>query len=222
MRHVFITLLLLLVCANIFGQKDDQMTLEITTDVLIKKKKEDAVKVPIRILIPDMIDTVVLYRFNKFVPSSGFTASYLHLSIEEKSSTGLNYIIKNLDNEIISGRIIFASYENFEDEHNAVNSLSFIDTTKKKLKIERKVITDFDERNKYNRARYELKNKSQHINLYPLLGDYHPNLPRGEYYLYFVYIFYPVYDTHIWIPDKPNENIFRWRIFSNKVKLIIE
>ena len=76
-------------------------------------------------------------------------------------------------------------------------------------------------------------NEKQSIVLYPLLGNHHYNLPKGEYYLYFVYAFVPP-NTELrhgpvtsppipqFFRDIANDSrTFKGYFVSNKVKLVV-
>ena len=119
---------------------------------------------------------------------------------------------------------ILESYERPKDEIKSMNSRRFV-TSKQKIKY--RLLND-TERADYNRAKYEINNKKQNLTLYPLFGSFHYYLPKGEYYLYFVYSFNtnvnlapPTYG--IWDSNKPSDSkIFRGSFVSNKVKLIVK
>ena len=74
----------------------------------------------------------------------------------------------------------------------------------------------------YDLAQYEIANKKQRVTIYPLLGSFHHYLPKGEYYLYFVYAFNP--KPRFILKDIPiiDHRIFKGNFISNKVKLIVE
>jgi hypothetical protein len=222
---------LFFVSVTAFPQNTFEINLSITDTVIVAKKlikkrgvkKSDlyAIKVNAELNVPMLQDSVVLHSFNEYVSSSFFLFNDFQSNIYKKTSTGLMYVIENKEGNIIPAYFAFVSYENPKVDIKRRNERIFLSP---KLRIERRLLNE-QEQQDYDLAKYVIHSKKQSLKLYPLLGKYHFNLPKGEYYLYFVY---SDYNPRVLSPDmrvkgKLDEgNVFRDYFISNKVKLIVE
>jgi hypothetical protein len=109
-----------------------------------------------------------------------------------------------------SEEIIFVSYKNSEVEIKNLNSRDFVTS---KSRIKKKLLT-FQEQRDYDLAKYAIYDEKQKFVLYPLIGKGHFYLPKGEYYLYFVYSYHNEMQF--------NSKVFNGSFVSNKVKLIVK
>jgi len=210
---------------NLVAQDIFRIELLITDTLIIKKKVKKSYKYAIKanaeITIPNLKDSVVLHSFNKYVSSHLFFApSDLRPDSYKYFSTPLTYVIEDKEGKIKNAYFELVSYENPRVDIRIKKSRFFVTP---KLKIDSRLLTEQEQRD-YDLARYVISNEKQRLVLYPLLGKYH-YLPKGEYYLYFVYS-----DYKLSVPPPEmrvegvldDDNVFRGYFVSNKVKLIIE
>jgi len=224
-QQILFLIFSLLFSANAIAQDVFEINLSIVDTLVIKKKAKNsskyAVKVNVVINVPMLQDSVVLHSFNKYVSSHFFSLSNLQLDRYKEISIGLMYVIEDKEGKIITAHFALVSYEDPKVDIRIRDERIFLSP---KLKIERRLLTEQEQRD-YDIAKYVIRNKKQSLELYPLLGEYHFNLPKGEYYLYFVY---SDYNPRVPPPDMRVEgklddgNIFRGYFVSNKVKLIVE
>ena len=208
---IFFVFLCLFLSEVIFGQSVREIYLSITDTVIVVKKSKYkhrySAKVNVEIYAPNLRDTLLLYSFNKFVPTDVFVSN-ISFDKDKKTFMGLLYILEDNDKQIMQaeGQICLGSFKKFEDEIRSINKRPFV-TSKQKIKYI--LLNDIDERLEYDRAKYEISNKTQSLVLFPLIGEYHSYLPKGEYYIYFIYSFLIKWgDTNSFV--------------SNKVKLIVK
>jgi len=210
---------------NIFCQNYFEINLLITdTVVVIKKNTQHVVKINAEIFVQNLQDTLLLYYFNKYIPPAHFVSDF-NIDIYKKRSNGLMYIIEDESNHIISPMFVFESYVKAKDEIKSIDSRIYISS---KQKIIYKQLDEKEQR-VYDLAKHEIYGEKQSLELYPIL-DYHLgtfssfyNLPKGEYYLYFVYAYNSAPPTIISDNCKQFENkIFTCNFVSNKVKLIVK
>jgi len=215
-RLVLFFTILLGYSINIIAQNTHEITLSITDSVVVRKKVKKsykhAIKVNAEISVNGLHDSIVLYFFNKYV-SSDFSGS----SDFKRFTTGLLYIIENINGNIMSANFQFFSYKNSKIEEKIINSRIFVSP---KLRIEGKLLNEKEQLD-YDIAKYVIDAKKQRLELFPVLGKYHSyNLPKGEYHIYFVYSCYPDRLKSYGLPNE--ESTFTGYFVSNKVKLIIE
>ena len=213
----FLVLIIFFSPSVVLGQNIREISLSITDTVIVvkksKKKNLYAAKVNVELITPNFIDTLFLQSFNFFVSSCGFTNDTNSFN----KLTGLKYIIEDIDLQIMKADFDFSpSYTCYEDEIRKSESRYFVNS---KQKIVNKHL-NCTERSSYDFAKFEINKKNQSLLLYPLFGIYHYYLPKGEYYLYFVYsfIFAPKIDLANKVKDDKSFNGF----VSNKVKLIVK
>jgi len=224
MKKLVIVIFLLLPMF-IYCQNPYEMNLSITDTVIIAKKlikkkvKKSyiyAIKVNAEINAPNMQDSLFLYSFNKYVSSFSFFNNYIKSNLYKEISVGLMYVIEDKNNQIIIPAFELVSYKKEKDLIRNSNSRIFVSP---KLRIIRRLLTEQEQRD-YDLAKHVIDSKKQSLELFPLLGEYHNNLPKGEYYLYFVYSYHsnalPIGN----IAD--DSRTFRGYFVSNKVKLIVE
>ena len=215
MKKRLILLLFLFIHIFIYGQNSHEVYLTITDTVVTLKENINtkrnrisyAAKVNIEINVPDLQehDTIFLSRFNNYVSTVPFFGGENPFDSYKEYSIGLNYILEDINNNTLQSQapIFERSLNNFVSsdliiEHNYLNASEKVD---------------------YHSKIYEINNKSQSLELFPLIGDYH-YLHKGEYYLYFVYAYNGLL---IWgRPDEHDSKEFRGYIISNKIKLIVE
>ena len=204
-KNLFFIFLLFLYTYS-FAQ--DNINIYITdTELKIKRKYRNALKVNVEINVPNLQDSLILYRFNQYVHSSGFIIHDFSKPFEAFTGySGLLYVIEDENNNVIEpfGEAL-VSFKYFEDEIEDANRRRIERAVVlSNLKIENKLFYTF-ELSDYDLAKYEIVSEKQSLVLYPLYGKYH-RLPKGEYYLYFVYF----YSSSI------------RNIVSNKVKLVVK
>ena len=214
-KYCFLSLSLFLIL-NINAQHNLEVNLNITDTVIVvknsAKKHNYAAKVNMEINIPKFQDTVFLFFFNKYVRTNPFFGDIADFEHYRNYSHGLQYIIEDKNQHIMeSNEIIFVSYKNPEDEIKNSDSRYFVNS---KLQIEQKLLNDIEQRD-YDLAVYEVNKDKQEFVLYPLIGNSHFYLPKGEYFIYFVYS----YNKGIKYNRK---KVFNGSIISNKVKLIVK
>jgi hypothetical protein len=215
-KIVLFSTILLFSCINVISQNTHEIKLLITDSVVIRKKVKKsykhAIKVNAEISVNGLQDSVVLYFFNKYDSSDFFGPSDF-----KRFTTGLLYIIENINGNIMSANFQFISYKNSKIEEKILNSRILVSS---KLRIKGKLL-DEKEQLDYDMAKNVIYNKKQRLELFPVLGKYHSyNLPKGEYYIYFVYSCYPDRLQSYGLPN--DESTFIGYFVSNKVKLIIE
>jgi len=224
-KQILFLISLLFFSANVIAQDVFEVNLSITDTKIVKKKAKNrqkyAIKINAEINVPMLQDSVILHSFNKYVPSHFFGLSDLSPNSYKYFSTPLMYVIEDKEGKIINARFELVSYENQKVEIRRMNERLFVSP---KLRIERRLL-NAQEQHDYDLAKYVIRNEKQNLELYLLLGEYHSNLPKGEYYLYFVYSDYnprvPPLDMRV--EGKLDDgNIFRGYFVSNKVKLIVE
>jgi len=209
---------MLLVSVKIVAQNTFDINLSISdTVIIIKKAKMNykyAIKVNSEIHVNNLQDSLFLYSINKNVPSYFFINDF-SIDIFFKYSTGLIYIIEDSKGHIIIPFFEFVSYKKEKDEIKNSNSRLFVSP---RLKIERRLLTAQEQR-EYDLAKYIIHREKQRLELFPLLGEYHSDLPKGEYYLYFVYSYH---SRILPVNIADDSRLFRGYFVSNKVKLIVE
>ena len=218
-------IILFLFSTNVLAQEVFNINLSITDTLIIRKKVKKsykyAIKINAELNIPKLQDSVVLYSFNKYVSSNFFDVNNFRPDKYKYFSTRLSYVIEDTNNQIIDAPHYFVSYVKSKVETRIRNERMFVSP---KLKIERKLLTIQEQRD-YDLAKYVIYSEKHSLVLYPLLGEYHSSLPKGEYYLYFVYSYYNlrVPPPEMIVEGKLDEgNVFRGYFVSNKVKLIVE
>ena len=224
--RIICAILLLFYCFPIFSQDDCKIKIEILDSLLVKNKRQQALKVNVSMELCQCDDTLFIYRFNKVVHTSNFVIAYLDFNLFKNSSVGLNFIIEDVeDNKIQANNIDHISFKKHEDEIRSSYQRLFIN--KSNLKIKYKLLKDEKKRNKHDEGKYTVSENNRNFILYPLINHYY-NLPKGEYYLYFVYSFNRDLvnkppPSSIWDSEKPDKNrVFNGSFISNKVKLIIK
>ena len=221
MKQIII-LLILFLPFNILGQNVVSVNMSITDPVIVVKKSKNrnqyAAKVNVQINVTDLTDTIFLYSFNKYVTTNEFFCDMSFFDAHRGSSIGLQYIVEDKNDHIMESKFIrFVSYKYLEDEIRSLNTRMFVSS---KLKIENRLLNGIEQKD-YDRAKYEINNEKQRLMLYPLLGKFHYYLPKGEYYLYFVYSFNP--NLRYVQKDITNDRrIFNGSFVSNKVILIVK
>lgn len=218
--------MLLFYCLPIFAQGDYKIEIEILDSLLVKNKRQQAVKVNVIIKNTQYDDTLYLYKFNKVVHTSDFVMAYLDLNLFNNSSVGLNFIITDLEGiKIQANSINHISYKKSETEIESTYKRIFINRSN--LKIRYKLLKDKKQRDEYDIGKYIVTQNSQKLELYPLIDHYY-NLTAGEYYLYFVYSYSKdKTNKHLFNNICSSENsddnkVFNGSFVSNKVKLIIK
>ena len=212
--------LFLLMPVIILGQNPIEINLSITDTVITVKKNTNknryAAKANVEINVPDLQDTLFIYLFNKYVSAGFYRDIEPFDNYKEKSAEGLNFILEDKNHHIIENRLTLVSYVNFKAETRAMRTRAFVNS---KLEIKNKVLNDIELRN-YRLAKYEITNETQSLVLYPLLGR-NFILSKGEYYLYFVYVFNPEFPYIGFSASIASDSrTYKGAFVSNKVKLI--
>ena len=223
-------IILFLVSTNVLAQEVFNINLSITdTAIMVKKIRVKkikrstlfAIKINAELNVPMLKDSVIFHSFNKYVPSHFFAVSDLKPDSYKYFSIPFMYVIEDKEGKIIPAYFALVSYAKSEVETRIRNERMFVSP---KLEIERKLLTEQEQRD-YDLAKYVVYNKKHSMVLYPLLGEYHFNLSKGEYYLYFIYSDYNprVPPPEMMVEGKLDDgNVFRGYFVSNKVKLIVE
>ena len=226
MRAIIISLLLF-IPVTVWGQNAYEVNLSITDTLITVKestrKNRYAAKVNVEINIPNLQDSLFLYYFKKYVPAGSFSEEEPFDEFYKSTYIGLNYIVEDKNQRIMKGFVLltYPSFANPRTERRIINSRSFVTS---KMQIEKRLLNNFEQRD-YDLAKYEITNEKHSLILYALFGDHHYNLPKGEYYLYFVYVFKPEF-PYVGLFEAEavakNNRIFKGSFVSNKVKLIVE
>jgi hypothetical protein len=223
-----ILLIIMFIPAIFYCQNTHEIIFRITDPVVIKKEYPNATKVNAEIIVQDFQGSLYLYYFSKYV-----SLSYLVLrerrdfDCYKEKTIGLNCVIENRNNRIILPVLTCDSYRNPEDAFRNAMSRTFVSSEQKyfRKQLDEKEALDYD------LAKYEISKQTQSLELFPLLnGDYYSlHLPKGKYFLYFVYSFHETSNNIKFYPsysrdnNRPDESkIFRGYFVSNKVKLIVE
>jgi len=144
MRIIFV-IFLLGYCFQIFGQDDYSIKIQILDSLIIKNKRQQAVKINVSLEKNECSDTVFLYLFNQFVNASGFISSLNDFNLYKNSSTGLNFIVEDAKKNKIQANMILVSYVKPEAEIESLYKRMFVN--KSNLKIKYKLLKDWKERN---------------------------------------------------------------------------
>jgi len=213
-------LLFLLVPIIIYCQNTHEINFKITDSVVIKKDYPYATKINLEINIPDFQEAFFLYYFDKCVRSYALSEQYILSNplVVLFDPEMLQYVITDKNHEIIeqqSGSRNFSSYSSVNRKRNRIGT--FVNSKQKVIIKE----LNYKQRLKYNLAKYKINKPKQNVALYLLLSEYHPDLPKGEYYLYLTYFLNP-YSVYISKEVATDNRIFKGYIVSNKVKLIVE
>jgi hypothetical protein len=196
-----ICLTLIISESNAFSQI---INLHIEDSVIVKKPNEDAVRVTLTIAttIKD-VDTLVLYKINKYVPSNPFI---LEESDIEKYSSELIYVVERMDGSIVAANDqTTPSFKRARDEIEFSERV-YIVTSKLKIQFVHRGDISEDEL-----SRVEIIRGEKTIEVFPLLKKYH-SLSKGTYYLFFCYA---INGQRINLCDKSTAA----NVISNKVKL---
>ena len=217
-----IVFLILFFTATVLGQDTFEVSLSITDSVIVVKentrKNLYAAKVNVEINVPNLLDSLFLYYFNKYVPAGLFSGEVPFDEFFKSTYIGLNYIVEDKNQNIMKNGMIHGSFVRRKDEIRSLYGRDFVTL---KMQIEKRLLNHLEQRD-YDLAKYEIKNKKQDLIIYPLIGR-HRSLHKGEYYLYFVYVYNPVF-PYIGLSESiaNDSRTFRGSFVSNKVKLIVE
>ena len=213
----WIILLFLFIPVIIFGQNTHEINLTITDTIIFVKKSTKrnryAAKVNVEINVPNLHDTLFLDNFKKYV-SAGFYSDIEPFNSVDYSVEGLNYIVENKYHSIIP--VPFTLGGDITKIRGREKRI-FVTSS---LKIKFRPLNKEEPRN-YDRAKYEITEEKQCLILYPLLSIHtYSRLSKGEYYLYFVYVFVP---NPVFLGRVANDSsVFKGSFVSNKIKLIVE
>jgi len=208
----------------IFCQSPFEIDFKITDTLLIKKNYPYATKINVEIIFPGFQDTVFFYLFNNCVSTTpwwndsivNYYSSRDENFINLNDYVGLAYLLMDENNEIISGDFPYPSMRNIAKQNS---TFTFVNS---RLKFVRKRIKEEDIHEHFL-AKYEINSSCQKIALYPLFDEHYKKLSKGVYYLHFVYSFNPKAQKGAWFDEiSKDSRTFKGRIFSNKVKLIVE
>ena len=212
---------------SMYGQQESLIRLEILNPVIIKERKQDAIKLDVQLSSSgDKIDSLFFYKYYKHIPSLPFVYDSTSLIRYKGSSVGLNYIIEDNEGNIINAKDdLPPSFVNIENEIGyAVQKKSVNERT---LKIKR-INVDYLELNNYQLSNFLLVGNDTTVSMYPLLSSFH-SLSPGKYKLYLFYSFNNEYISlipsikNLCDSNKSNDSlIFRGVIISNKVDLIVK
>ena len=209
-----------------YGQQKNIVRLEIINSVVIKERKQDAVRIEVQLSNSyKENDTLYFYKFHKYTPSIPFVINSRILSEYKDRSVGLNYIIEDNQGIIIEAKDnLPPSFVNTNDELYYItqkNQINEKTLKRKKVKVNNKELHD------NILSKFMITGNDTIIILFPLISPYY-NLSPGKYKLY---LFYSFNDTvcsnyssqNLWDSNKPNDSmIFKGSIVSNKIDLIIK
>jgi hypothetical protein len=229
MKAIYIIIICVFYAFFLSAQKEYNLKLTINDSILIlKNKKQDALKVNVTLEFTEDIKNLVLYHFNENV----ITYPPLMLSSPEgyKHLCRLTYMIEDETGNLIIPTELMIHFENEMDEFSCCT------LNKKKLRIKYKYFEKEDECElfKYKMSKYIMYNNKQDFILYPIIYGcmsmpFYTKLPIGEYYLYFIYSINRYYGDALNEKEKQcdinvldGEKQFVGTIKSNKVKLIIK
>ena len=215
----YIISLFLFIPVIIFGQNTHEINLTITDTVITVKKSTKrnkyAAKVNVKINVPDLEDTLSLYFFNKYIPAGSFSGEEPFDEFYKSTYIGLNYIVEDKNHNVIRVRTISGG-SIYQEKRIFV-------TSKQRIKLKK---LNKEQQHNYDLAKYEIINEQQCLESYPLLSGVTTNvLSKGEYYLYFVYVFkseFPYVGLFEAEEVAKNSRIFKGSFVSNKVKLIVK
>lgn len=196
---------LLIFPTHLFAQNTHEVNLRISDTSIVGKNYPYATKVNLEINITDFQRPIFLY--------------YFHNPVFSNMKIGLSYILEDENHKIVAWHSDWFSllYNKPENKPKCMSTGFFINS---KNKIIKKNVHG-RKSNDYELAKFEINNPKQNVELYLMLGIFHKDLPKGEYYLYLVYSFNPtsMYMLKDIVSDTRN---FKGNAISNKVKLIIE
>ena len=205
---------------TVIAQNTHEINLSITDSVIIRKQVKKnykyAIKVNAEINVKNLQDSIFLYSFNKYV-SSTYVINDLHPDRYKKHSTGLLYVIEDKNNNIIAPPMPTLPDTEAKNIIKRMHECIFVTP---KLKIKRRLLST-EELRDYVLKKYVINSSNQSLELYPLLGEYHYDLPKGEYYLYLAYSFQPSWQ-HVYKEIVNDPRTFKGWVVSNKVKLIVK
>jgi hypothetical protein len=220
-KKIFI--ILFCVPAIIFCQNSFNIDLKITDTLIIKKQHPYATKINLDISISNFQDTIFLYLFSKCVSTFVFWSDSIinfysrnDVDFDDfRNHVGLVYQLVDENNEVISGDFIFIIRN--PSKYNSTGT--FVNSKQKYVK---KRIKD-ENIHEHFLARYEINSPNQKVFLYPIFDEHHKELPKGVYYLYFVYSFNPKPQQGTWFEEIiKDDRTFKGSVVSNKVKLIVK
>ncbi len=225
MKH-FLILVFVITTFLCNGQSYNMGKLEIIHTNIIKKKKQEAVMLQVRLSdFNNMLDTVFIYKFHKNIPSLPFVIDSISLNNYNKSSVGLTYLIEDEFGDIIEAKeVMQGSFVNIRDEIN--NTLRKEQVNKKTLKIKKNRL-NYEQYHGHELSKFILLSNDTVVNLYPLLNSYH-YLTKGRYKLFLFYSFNKNVQrepltSDLWNEEKPKEDrIYKGVIISNKIDLIVK
>ena len=221
LKRILFFIFLFFFSINIIAQEVFEINLSITDTVIIRKKVKKnykyAIKVAVEINVQNVQDSLFLYSFRKYVTSLYFINDFSP-DTYKNYSTGLLYVIEDENNHIIPPP--FPSHSSgitLKHLKKRMNERRFVTS---KLKIKHKLLNE-QEKQDYDFPKYVITNENQSLELFPLFGEYHYDLPKGDYFFYFVYSWLP--PTNAWDNTLPiDDRAFRGYFVSNRVKLIVE
>ena len=145
-----IVFLLLFVPTVICGQDTFEINLSITDTVIVAKKDRRgfryAAKVNVEINVPNLQNTIFLYRFNNYVPTSGFFSDMNPFENYKNSAIGLHFIIEDKDQYMIIA------------ESMSLPPPSRTPFVNSRQRIKWRVLNDIESRN-YSISKYEIVNR---------------------------------------------------------------
>ncbi len=213
-RKTLFSFFLILIGLPILGQDHENLEIKILNSSVVKKKKQDAVKLSVQFSnIGNTTDTLLLYGILKFPPTN---AAIIDTTITmprfKDGSTGILYLVED-SLGIISGDPHYPpSFVHIEDEIESLSDKMVADTHK--LKLKRIKCTATKQMEEFEKRFVLTKNEPLIVNLYPLI-DYDFGLEPGKYKLFLFYAF-----NNPWISGE--YTIFNGWAISNKVDLIIK
>lgn len=225
MKTLLFTLIIFLVVVA-YGQENVNLKLKILDSCYVKEIKQDVIKIRVQLTSDNFeFDSLILYKFYKFIPSNQFIYDYSTLNKFSMSSTGLIYIIEDTTGRIIAANEqILPSFKNFKDEIKSSKYVDIIDDNSLRLK---RVKVDDLTLHKYQLSKYSLNDSCKEFILFPLLVKYH-DLKQGIYKLYLIYSFNESVSSNppsisLWDDCKSiYSKIYIGTVISNKVDLIIK
>lgn len=219
--RLILSLTFTFIASIMYGQIRDMGKLEITSDVVIKEPKHDAVNLQVRLSgFNDELDTMYLYKFYQYTPGLLFVFDSISLNKLKESSVGLSYLIENENGNIIEAKgLEHPSFAKFKDEINS--TLQREQVNKKTLKV-KTVKMDYAQLHVYDLSKLIVSSKDTVVDLYPLLNSYH-DLPPGKYKFFLFYSFKSPPTSNLRDRDKPEDaQIYKGVVVSNKIDLIVK
>lgn len=200
---------------SVYSQGLDNISMTITDSIVIKNKRNDVIKLLIRLEVDIKTnDSILIKNFFRIVPANAFVFDTVPINSKVNCRyNALFYKIENSHGEYIPPRLILI-HSNQNDSYDNRKTFRYLDTLKLRYRKSRKRIVIFPNNDLIVRGDTSLF-------VYPNIEEFH-YLQKGIYYLHLYYCNKDDKDNITLKLGATSRDKFRGFFQSNKVKVIVE